>query len=259
MSQPPADPQNQWDSATYDDAHSFVYEYGEDVVDLLDPDEGERILDLGCGTGHLTHQIADAGATAVGLDSSAEMVDEARTTHPDCQFVCEDARSFTFDESFDAVFSNAALHWIVDHDAVLDSITDALRPGGRFVAELGGSGNVDSIVTATHAELVDRGYETPMPWYFPTIGSYASRLETHGFEVHHATLFDRPTALDGGADGLSTWLEQFGDGLLSPLDDDEREAVIAGVEDRLREEYFNAGSWVMDYRRLRVHAVLTEE
>jgi trans-aconitate methyltransferase len=259
MSQPPADIQNQWDSATYDGDHSFVYEYGEDVVDLLDPLEGERILDLGCGTGHLTRQLADAGATAIGLDNAAEMVQKARATHPDCQFVRKDAREFRFDEPFDAVFSNAALHWILDQDAVLESIADALVPGGRFVAELGGTGNVDSIVAATHAELVDRGYDTPMPWYFPSIGAYASRLETHGFEVQHATLFDRPTELDGGDDGLSTWLGLFGDGLLSPLADDEREAVIAGVEDRLRGEYFEDGSWVIDYRRLRVRAVLADE
>lgn len=257
---PTRDPvENEWDATTYDGAHSFVYEYGEDTVDLLAPRDGERILDLGCGTGHLTHRIADRGARAVGLDSSTEMIERAREAYPDCRFVTGDARQFTFEEPFDAVFSNAALHWIPEQDAVVDSIADALAPGGRFVAELGGVGNVDSIVSATGAELASRGYDLTIPWYFPTVGEYASLLETHGFEVRYATLFDRPTELDDGADGLATWLEMFGDTLLAPVPDDEREAIVAGIEDRLREECFSDGRWIADYRRLRVVAVMPEE
>ncbi|MFO7833130.1 MAG: methyltransferase domain-containing protein [Halohasta sp.] len=254
MRQPPEEARNQWNASTYDDAHSFVYEYGEDVVDLLDPQPDERILDLGCGTGHLTQQIAEAGATAVGLDQSAEMVEAARERFPDCEFVHADARGFTVDEPFDAVFSNAALHWIPEQDAVLDSVVDALRPGGRFVAELGGHGNIAAIVSATHAELAARGYERPMPWYFPTVGEYASRLEAHGLEVRYTRLFDRPTELDG-EDGLATWLEGFGDSLLAGLSEADQQSVIEGVEARLREEYFFEGSWTADYRRLRVVAV----
>ncbi|MFD1642665.1 class I SAM-dependent methyltransferase [Halohasta litorea] len=257
MSQPPDEARNQWNTSTYDDAHSFVYEYGADVVGLLDPQAGERILDLGCGTGHLTQQIAEAGATAVGLDQSAEMVAAARDSYPNCEFVHADARDFTVDEPFDAVFSNAALHWIEDQDAVLDSVVDALRPGGRFVAELGGSGNIAAIVSATHAELAARGYETPMPWYFPTVGEYASWLEAHGFEVRYARLFDRPTELDG-EDGLATWMEGFGDSLLAGLSAADQQAVIDGVEDRLRGDYFADGSWIADYRRLRIVAVVKD-
>jgi trans-aconitate methyltransferase len=258
MSQPPEDVQNRWNTATYDHAHSFVYEYGEDVVDLLDSQPDERILDLGCGTGHLTQQIADAGATAVGLDHSAEMIESARQEYPGCEFVQGDAHEFTVDTPFDAVFSNAALHWMPDQDSVLESVVDALRPGGRFIAELGGHGNIEAIVSATHAELAARGYETPMPWYFPTVGEYATKLETHGFEVQYATLFDRPTELDGD-DGLATWMEGFGDSLLAQLSDAEQQSVIEGVEDQLREEYFTDGSWTADYRRLRVVAVLKED
>jgi len=255
---PPSETDQRWDSTTYDDAHSFVYEYGEDVVDLLEPQEGERILDLGCGTGHLTQQIADTGATAVGLDHSTEMVEAARKEYPDCEFVHADAHDFTVDTPFDAVFSNAALHWIQDQDAVLDSVVDALRPGGRFVAELGGHRNIAAIVSATHAELAARGYETPMPWYFPTIGKYATTLEAHGFEVQYATLLDRPTELNG-EDGLATWMAGFGDSLLAQLSDADHQSVISGVEDRLREEYFSDGSWTADYRRLRVVAELVDD
>lgn len=263
MSPPPEDVRNRWDTTAYDGTHSFVFEYGEDVVALLDPQPGERIVDLGCGTGHLANRIAAAGADVVGLDNSAEMIEEARArnTHSNCRFVCEDARSATFDASFDAVFSNAALHWIQEQeqDAVLNSVADALRPGGRFVAELGGIGNVSGIVDATQSELTGRGYESDSPWYFPSIGEYATKLEKHGFEVRNATLFDRPTKLDEGTDGLTAWLDMFGDSLLSPLSEDERRAVVSNVEDRLRHDQFIDGTWIADYRRLRVVAVLTEE
>jgi trans-aconitate methyltransferase len=246
---------NRWNADDYDDDHAFVFEYGDTVVDLLDPDADERILDLGCGTGHLTHRIATAGADVVGLDAAPEMVERARERYPDCTFVHGDARSFSFERPFDAVFSNAALHWIPDQDAVLESVADALVPGGRFVAELGGSGNVAAVVGAVRAEAADRGYDVSNPWYFPTVGEYATALEAHGLETRQAALFDRPTELDDGADGLADWLRMFGDGLLGPVPEEERSAVVAGVEERLRDEFYRDGTWTVDYRRLRVVAV----
>jgi len=246
-----------WDATAYEDDHSFVYEYGADV---LDPRAGERVLDLGCGTGALTSEIADAGAAVVGIDSSEEMIQRARANHPaiesrpDIEFRHADARTATVDEPFDAVFSNAALHWIDEQDAALSTVTDALRPGGRFVAELGGDGNVAAIVDAVLDELSERGYDADNPWHFPTVGEYASRLERHGFEVRYATLFDRPTELDG-EDGLANWLDVFADGLFAPLTESEREAVVAAVEDRLRPAYYDDGVWTADYRRLRFRAV----
>lgn len=246
--------ENAWDPNSYDEGHSFVYEYGEGVVDLLDPVEGERVLDLGCGTGHLSAAIADRGATVVGLDQSAEMVKQARAAHPKLQFRESDARDLTAEEPFDAVFSNAALHWIddADQDAVLSGVVDALRPGGRFVAEMGGVGNVKQVVAAAHAELAERGYETDNPWYFPSIGEYTPRLERHGFEVRQAVLFDRPTELE---DGMTAWLEMFGDGLLGPVPDDELPTVVDGIAERLRPALFEDGRWTADYRRLRFSAV----
>ncbi|ELY99769.1 type 11 methyltransferase [Natrialba chahannaoensis JCM 10990] len=180
----------EWDSTSYDGDHSFVFEYGEDIVDLLEPAPDERILDLGCGTGHLTNQIARSGADIVGLDASAEMLAEARERYPDREFVRADAREFAFETDFDAVFSNAALHWIPEQDAVLDSVAASLRPGGRFVAELGGVGNVQSIVDAVRAAASEHGYEVDSPWYFPSVGEYATVLESNGFEVRYATLFE---------------------------------------------------------------------
>jgi SAM-dependent methyltransferase len=268
-----------WDADVYDGSHSFVYEYGESLVDLLDPGPGERVLDLGCGTAHLTEQIAATGADAVGLDRSAAMLAGARERAPSLRLVRGDARRLPFDAAFDAVFSNAAVHWVPerDQDAVLASVARALRPGGRFVAELGGRGNVERVVDAVRAECVARGYvggdgdggdgdeasgatdALDHPWYFPGVAEYATRLDASGFEVRFARLFDRPTRLDGGADGLATWLETFGDELLSPVPAGEREAVVAGVADRLRDDLFRDGSWVADYRRLRVVAHLRGE
>ena len=247
---------NDWDSSTYDGSHSFVYEYGSDVVDLLDPQPDERILDLGCGTGHLTDRIGDDAAEVVGLDRSAEMIEEARASYPAWEFRRADAREFTVSDPFDAVFSNAVLHWIDDQEAVLGRVADALRPGGRFVAELGGRGNVATIVDAVREELTTRGYEPSVhPWYFPTVGEHATRLEAHGFEVRCATLFDRPTELDDGEAGLAAWLGMFGDRLLGSVPDDRRSAVVAGIEDRLRDDRYDDGTWTADYRRLRFVAV----
>jgi trans-aconitate methyltransferase len=250
---------NRWDAEDYDGDHAFVYEYGERLVETLDPQPDERILDLGCGTGHLTGDIAERGATVLGVDQSAEMVAEACERYPALDFERADAREFGTEDSFDAVFSNAVLHWIpdADQDAVLETVRDALVPGGRFVAEMGGTGNVERIVSATLEELQDRGYDADHPWYFPSIGAYTPRLERHGFEVRRAVLFDRPTELDGGAAGLRNWLGMFGDSLFADLSAEEQEAVVSAVEDRLRPDMYEKATetWTADYRRLRFVAV----
>ncbi|AGN02463.1 type 11 methyltransferase [Salinarchaeum sp. Harcht-Bsk1] len=253
---------NEWEADRYEADHAFVYESSQDLVELLDPAPGERIADLGCGTGHLTAAIArevdhpDGGPSghAIGFDRSASMVAEARSSYPAVEFLQADARSLPFDATVDAVFSNAALHWISDQEAVVSSIHDALRPGGRLVAELGGVGNVATITDALEAELVERGSPGQHGWYFPSPGEYATLLEAGGFEVRDLRLFDRPTPLDG-ADGLEHWIEGFGDELLDPLSDDERSAVIEAVEDRCRTDLWTGEEWVADYRRLRVVAV----
>lgn len=244
-----------WDPARYDDDHAFVYEYGEAVVDWLDPTDGERILDLGCGTGQLTAAIADAGAEVVGLDRSLEMLETARREHPTLPFVRADAHAFAFGRPFDAVFTNATLHWLDEPDRAFGAVADALRSDGRFVGEFGGRGNVSMIVEVVAAELRARGYEPADPWYFPSVGEFASSLEAEGFEVRRAALFDRPVELEGGDSGLRSWLSMFGESLLAPVPDAEREVVLAGIEDRLRPDQFREDRWVADYRRLRFEAV----
>lgn len=250
-----------WDPAAYDDVQSFVADYGTDLLALLDPSAGERVLDLGCGTGTLAARLVDAGARPVGADRSAPMLARARREHRGIDLVRADARALPFAGAFDAVLSNAVLHWIPerDQDAALAAVHGALVPGGRFVAEFGGTGNVATVVDAVRAEAAERGYETDHRWYFPGVGEYAPRLASAGFEVRYARLFDRPTELEDGEAGLASWLRMFGDDLLAPVPEAERAAVIAGVEDRLREELFRNDRWVADYRRLRVVAVRTEE
>ena len=245
---------DRWDPDHYDDALGFVSAYGADLVTLLGPEPDERILDLGCGTGHLTDEIAESGAAVVGLDRSREMVREARESY-DHPFLTGDARALPFHE-LDAVFSNAALHWIPreDQPAVCESIHDALAPGGRLVCEFGGAGNVRAITEALLSELGERGYDADHPWYFPTVGEHATLLEDTGLEVTFARLFDRPTTL-AGESGLRDWIEGFGDRFFTDVPDGVRAEVIRDAEDRLRGELFDGADWTADYRRLRIVAV----
>ena len=245
-----------FDPEAYADAQDFVIDYGRDLLSLLDAQRGERILDLGCGTGDVTADIAAAvGAEGevAGIDASPAMIERAREAHPDLDVRHADAQDFVVDEHFDAVYSNATLHWIDDQDAALARVADALRPGGRFVAEFGAEGNVREIVDGVAAVADREGVEAPHPWHFPTLGEYTSRLEAHGFTVAMARTFERPTDLDG-PDGLSHWLDQFGDALLAPFPD--REAAVAAVEDELRPECWNPEDdcWSVTYRRLQFQA-----
>ncbi len=225
-----------WEPGIYDALHSYVSDYGKNLVDLLAPQPGERILDLGCGTGTLTHQIAAAGARVVGLDGSTEMIGQARQNYPKLEFRLGDARTFRDPEPFDAVFSNAVLHWVQPPvDAIL-TVRAALRSGGRFIAEFGGKGNIAAVTGAACLN----------PWYFPSIGEYAALLEQNGFEVSSASLFERPTKLEGER-GLREWVDMFYKPRL-PAD------VIERMEIELRPTLFRNGSWTIDYKRLRIAA-----
>jgi SAM-dependent methyltransferase len=244
----------EWDAALYDDKHSFVWKRGAALTELLAPRAGERVLDLGCGTGHLTAQIAEAGAEVIGLDSSPEMIDEARRLYPGLPFEVGDARDFRFDEPFDAVFSNAVLHWVKPPEEAIACVRRALKRGGRFVAEFGGRGNVAAIVSALDAVSRAIGLGAwEHPWYFPSIGDYATLLEREGLEVSHAFLFDRPTPLEG-EDGLRHWAEMFARDLLGRVPLDDRERFFRTFEGAARPTLHRDATWFADYRRLRVAA-----
>jgi trans-aconitate methyltransferase len=248
-------PDTIWNSSLYDQKHAFVSEYGKSLLSLLDPQPGETILDLGCGTGHLAHEIAQSGARVIGIDSAASMIEAAQAAYPDVTFHVMDARDFSFPFSFDAIFSNAVLHWIPEAEHVVERIAVALRPGGRFVVELGGKDNVASITAAVEQALWQlTKVRATAGWYFPSIGEYASLLEKHGLTVRSAVLFERPTPLNDGEQGLHNWLEMFCEGLFRTVSTSVKQQVIAMTEDALRERLFIDGHWVADYRRLRIVA-----
>ena len=247
----------EWNANLYDAKHDFVWKYGSDVVSLLDPRAGECILDLGCGTGHLTARISEFGAQVTGVDRSAEMVAAARLAYPNLKFEISDARKLQFRDEFDAVFSNATLHWIHEPELVLQGIWKALRTGGRFVAELGGKGNIRAMQDAFDAALVDLGAANPgevQPWYYPSVSEYSMLAEKAGFEVRLIKLFDRPTVLADGPAGMRNWIIMFGADYLTKAGESRREEFLGKVEEILRPKLFRDGQWWADYRRLRLVA-----
>ncbi len=257
MSGKEKDAGGEWDAKLYNAKHDFVWKYGSDVVSLLEPRAGERILDLGCGTGHLTSQIAESGAQVTGVDRSAEMVAVARLAYPNLKFEISDARNLTFRDEFDAVFSNATLHWIHEPELVLQGVCRALRKGGRFVAELGGKGNIRAMQDAFDRALVEIGAAKDgevNPWYYPSVSEYSTLAERNGLEVRFITLFDRPTGLADGASGMRNWIVMFGADYLAKAGEARREKFLGKVEEMLRPKLFHDGQWWADYRRLRLVA-----
>src|SRR5688500_14875661 len=222
---------NRWTSDTYRANAAYVPALGAAVLGLLNPKVGEHILDVGCGEGSLTGKIIAAGATVVGIDASVEMVAAATARGIDARVI--DAQRLPFAREFDAVFSNAALHWVRDHDAMLTGVQRALKPGGRFVAEFGGHGNIAAIQVAIRSVLAHRGWETNIHRYYATPAEYSARLETHGFSVSHIDLIPRPTPLPTGIRG---WLETFERATLDRIPMRQRESFLEEVEDLLREE-----------------------
>ena len=243
-----------WNAATYAHNARFVADLGAPLLDLLKPQPGEDILDLGCGDGALTLKIAQSGARVLGVDGSADMVAAAQATGVNCRVA--DGQALPFSQEFDAVFSNAALHWMKRPDDVLSGIARALRPGGRLIAEFGGHGNVASIVVALLA-VVRRypgGTNVQTPWYFPTADAYAARLARHGFIIDSIALLPRPTALPTGMEG---WLETFARPFFGVVPVDQRETARAAAVDLLRPALCDeSGLWTADYVRLRVAARL---
>jgi trans-aconitate 2-methyltransferase len=245
---------NTWDPNLYDGKHSFVWELAAEILSWLDPQPGEQIIDLGCGTGHLTAKIAAAGANVVGIDVSAEMIAAARSSYPELDFQEQDARSLSIPEPVNAVFSNATMHWIPEAELAARRIYEAILPGGRFVAEFGGHGNVAAIVAAARSSLQpDNLFDWPNQ-YYPTPEEYKSILSRAGFEVERIELVPRPTALQG-VDGLRSWLQTFRTELIENIPPGERDQRIRSIEDAAREALCIDGIWHADYVRLRVKAV----
>jgi len=240
-----------WDADAYVRQAGYVAELGQPVLGLLCPVAGERILDLGCGDGRLSITLAEAGASVVGCDSSPEMVDSARAAGVDARVV--EAQRLPFDNEFDAVFSNAALHWMKDSKSVLSGVHRALLPGGRFIAEFGGFGNIAAITAAMTAVLHAHGYDGARvnPWFFPTAEAYRLALENAGFLVSSINLFARPTKLP---QGMKKWLDMFAPAFFQhtgPASEQLKEEVVQALKPVLQDE---RGVWYADHVRLRFAA-----
>lgn len=243
---------NDWNPSRYDEHARFVSDYGHAVVDLLDPKPGERILDLGCGDGALSVELTRRGASVVGVDRSAEMIRAAITRGVDARMMSGDA--LTFQGEFDAVFTNATLHWIPEADAVIAGVSKALRPGGRFVGEFGGHGNVAAITVALRAAIEKRGVGCRdfSPWFFPTPESYTKRLERGGFVVDQIALIPRPTLLPTN---MSGWLQTFAGPFFAQCDPGDIPGIIEDTVGLLRPALCDdQGVWTADYVRLRFAA-----
>jgi trans-aconitate methyltransferase len=238
-----------WDAQRYQSQHSYVFQHGQGLVDLLAPQPGERILDLGCGSGQLTAKIAETGAHVIGIDQSPEMIAQARANFPAIDFRVANATTFELESPVDAVFSNAVLHWVKDAVSAIACVRRALLPQGRFVLEMGGHGNTGKLLDAVR----EVAGPVESPWYFPTVGEYAALLESNGFEIRLAMLFDRPTIVEG-EHGLEDWLVMFGDGLFRGMSESRKQEVRRAVSDRMRPGNYHDGHWILDYRRLRIHA-----
>jgi SAM-dependent methyltransferase len=234
---------SKWDAGDYARVGAFVAELGQAALDLLDPQPGEHILDVGCGDGTLTQKIAERGATVVGIDNSLEMIGAARAKGIDARLM--DAAELKFSEAFDAVFSNATLHWVLDKERAARAIWFALKSGGRFAGEMGGEGNLKTFRETLDDELIIRGYVPPLEasnWY-ASPAEFGAVYETVGFKEIDARLIERPTAIEHG---VAAWVTTFRRGWLdrAGVPEEERAEIAQAVADR-------AGSNIADYVRLR--------
>ena len=247
-----------WNTDLYDEKHAFVFKYGKDLVDVLKPQPGERILDLGCGTGYLTNIIASSGAAVVGIDSSLEMISKAKLQYPELKFKVQSATEFHFDEHFDAIFSNAVLHWVLEKEKAIECMYRNLKRSGRIVLEMGGKHNVEKIINALQNSLINHGFAEQAAgelWYFPSISEYTSLLEKRGFRVTYAAHFNRETILSDTENGIKDWVKMFGSSFLKGIDEKLVDEILNDVQTALLPTHFRNGSWYADYKRLRIIAI----
>ncbi|MFD2672262.1 class I SAM-dependent methyltransferase [Marinicrinis sediminis] len=251
-----------WNANQYDEQHGYVSGYGQELIDVLAPVKGENILDVGCGTGDLAAEIAQYGSHVYGIDGSAEMINQARSKYPQLNLAVADGQRFHLNQQFDAVFSNAAIHWMKEEpEGVIRCIHQHLKPNGRFVAEMGGFGNIQHIIEAIlHVLQQDHGIDASplLPWYFPTRETYTALLTHHEFTVHMANIVPRPTPLVPGEQSMRHWLEQFASSLFVSLDAEQRDSCLHRVVELLKPKLYDGTRWTADYVRLRVYATKNE-
>ncbi|MFJ5760966.1 methyltransferase domain-containing protein [Neobacillus sp. NPDC093182] len=249
--------EDNWNANLYDQNHSFVSMFGTNLIELLAITAGEKILDLGCGTGDLTKKLYDIGGDVIGADKSQNMITQAVSKYSNIKFFVRDVTALGYNAEFDAVFSNATLHWVKQPKDALSCIYQSLKPGGRFVAEFGGKGNVHIITSEIIEQIKQSGIEYKIeqfPWFYPSIGEYTSLMEEAGFRVTFAEHFDRPTPLVGEY-GLKNWIEMFGSLLFEGISQDKKDEIVTKVENNLKEILYKDGNWIADYKRIRVRGI----
>ncbi len=243
----------EWNAQGYTDNFKFVHQYGEDVLNLLEVKEGMRILDLGCGNGTLTKRIADLGADAIGMDESKDMLEIARASYPELTFIQEDATRFKLSEPVDAIFSNAVFHWIEQQDALLEQVSNALKPNAYLVCEFGGYGNTETVQKVLREAFERRGLEYNNGFYFPTIGEYTPILERHQLKPVYANLFSRKTTLVG-EDGMLDWINMFSKRPFQDINQTIAEEIKKEAVQNLKPLLYEDGVWYADYVRIRLKA-----
>lgn len=249
-----------WNAEEYRDNFSFVPQYGEDVLNLIDAAPGASAVDLGCGNGGLTGKLAERGYRVIGVDASADMLKLAQERYPNVKFMQADACAFSLPEKADVIFSNAVLHWIDAgrQDTLLQNIADQLVPGGQLVCEFGGKGCAEHVHAALEKIFAAHGLTYRRTFYFPTVGEYAPMLERHGLQVRYAVLFDRPTPQQT-ENGLADWIRMFDKAPFEGVEESLRESIIREAEEVLRPVLYRDGRWYIDYVRIRIKAVKQEE
>lgn len=244
----------EWNSTLYDKKHDFVAEYGKGLLEFVPKNDGQTILDLGCGTGMLTVQLAGLCNKIVGVDSSQSMIEKAKEQFSNIEFMVCDALTLPFENEFDVVFSNAVFHWISDHDTLLKNIYKVLKPKGLLVCEFGASGNIAAIEDAFTKACNDLGYEYESKFNFPTAEDFGKLLGSNDLVIDRIYDYDRPTVLKDGEQGLVNWMKQFYVSELAVMPDNVQATVCKKVEELTRGTLWNGEEWVADYRRLRVVA-----
>lgn len=244
----------EWNSTLYDKKHDFVAEYGKGLLESVPKNDEQAILDLGCGTGILTVQLAELCNKVIGVDSSQSMIDKAKEQFGNIEFMVCDALALPFENEFDVVFSNAVFHWISDHDALLKNIHKVLKPQGLLVCEFGANGNIATIENAFEKTCNNLGYNYEPKFNFPTVENFGKLLENNGFIIDRIYDYDRPTVLKDNEQGLVNWMKQFFASELAVMPEYMQAMVFEQVEELTRNILWNEEEWVADYRRLRAIA-----
>lgn len=242
-----------WNATTYDNHHDFVAEYGKGLLELIPQKKVQRILDIGCGTGTLTQQLAEYGEV-LGIDGSKEMIAQAKAHYPEVNFQVMDALQLSFENEWDLVFSNAVFHWIHNQRQLIAVIHRSLVEGGQLICEFGAYGNIQIIEESFQMALKKFGYTYQSKFTFPKTAEFAQLLETQGFIIDAIFDYDRPTVLTDGEQGLASWGQQFFETELAKFSLEEQEQLMTAFVEAARDKLWQGNAWIADYRRLRVVA-----